>query len=105
MDSVAARTLLAVPADMLGSDTEKFFDMVIAGYSDGYGPETLDEFVVYARDQDSLLSRAAEEFRDRLRTDGIDSSWLDSVRAWMNEANSTSALIDLWTRVQRDVVS
>ena len=96
---------MAVPADMLGSDTEKFFDIVIACYSDGYGPETLDEFVAYASEQDSFLRNAAEEFRDRVRTDGLDSSWLDSVRAWMNEADSTSTLIDLWTRVQRDVVT
>ena len=99
MDDTAVTAILAVPADLLGTDTEKFFDVIIDVYAGGDGPGSLDEFVALVGERDSSFTRAAEEYRENLRAEGVDGHWADIARSLTNEAGSGARLVDLYEQL------
>jgi hypothetical protein len=95
MDDTAVTAILAVPTDLLGTDTEKFLDVIIDAYPGGDGPNSLDDFVTLVGEREPSFSGAAEEFRENLRADGVDGHWAEIARSFVNDAGSGARLSDL----------
>jgi hypothetical protein len=94
MDDTAVTAILAVPADLLGADREKFFDLVIEAYPGGEGPE-LDEFLNQVREREPSFTAAADTFEENLKAEGIEQYWPDITRAFVNEGGSGARLDQL----------
>jgi hypothetical protein len=101
MDDTAVAAMLAVPVDLLGADSEKFFDLVIDAYPGGEGPE-LDEFLTQVREREPSFTTAVETFEENLKADGIDRYWPDITRAFVNEAGTGARLEQLREQLEEE---
>ncbi|WP_328609370.1 hypothetical protein OG943_09655 [Amycolatopsis sp. NBC_00345] len=101
MDDTAVAAILAVPVDLLGADSEKFFDLVIDAYPGGEGPE-LDEFLTQVREREPSFSTAVETFEENLKAEGLDRYWPDITRAFVNEAGTGARLDQLREQLEEE---
>ncbi|MDT8913139.1 hypothetical protein [Amycolatopsis sp. PS_44_ISF1] len=102
MDDTAVTAVLAVPADRLGTEIEKFFEVLIEVQTSGPGPDSLDGLVAVVGEREPSFAAAAEEFRENLRAEGIDGHWADIARSLVDEGGSGARLARLREQFDRE---